>query len=108
MKPPSEDFYSEDSIATSNHRPPYVREATEQGTEKALVPSTHHSRERQCILDNGSESTIEMERLKGRHVTFDDVLDPFIISDEWRAERYVASTDRGERESISPKSSTEW
>jgi hypothetical protein len=58
MKPStSEDRYSQDSRATSNHRPPYVREATDGGTEKATITSPHHSLGRRRFVDDRLKSS---------------------------------------------------
>jgi hypothetical protein len=54
----------------SGYKPPYVREATDKGTERALMPSPKHSHERMFYPDtNDSEITEEIERVE-RHVTF--------------------------------------
>lgn len=53
------------------YRPPYVREATDRGTERAFVPSPKHSRDRLFHPEDISESTEELERVE-RHVTFQE------------------------------------
>lgn len=49
-----------------------MREATDKGTERALMPSPKHSHEKMFYPDaNDSEITEEIERAE-RHVTFQD------------------------------------
>jgi hypothetical protein len=56
----------------TGYRPPYVREATDRGTERALMPSPRHSHEKLFYPDtNDSDITEEIERVE-RHVTFRD------------------------------------
>jgi hypothetical protein len=56
----------------SNHRPPYVREATENGTEKSLVPSPHRSRERERAPYHDEDASEMSGALPydARHVSF--------------------------------------
>lgn len=56
--------------SSSNHRPPYVREATDEGTEKALVPSPAVGARDYTYID-GVIDKLDLGTARGRrHVTF--------------------------------------
>lgn len=60
------------SRSRSTNRPPFVREETDGGTEKALVPSPKFSTGREPFPDDVSDIT-ERERIveaETRHVSF--------------------------------------
>lgn len=78
---------SDTSEVSSNYRTPSVREATDGGTEKALVlsPKRNHSRERSYDDYDRSDMT-ERERIVEREtkrVTFRDVSPSSYSTDTW-------------------------
>jgi hypothetical protein len=68
---PGEGRVSARDDCRTTYRPPYVREATDRGTERASMPSPKHSRDSSFYPEDISESTEEIERTE-RHVTFRD------------------------------------
>lgn len=77
------------SPMTSNHRQPYVREATEGGTERSVIPSPGPSQERRHIPEDVSEASEQ----ESRHVSFGGREIHHLHEEDWSNSADDQSTD---------------